>query len=72
MSQLLNKKVVAQKRHTTPDERAQILLSLQNGYTTREIAKARKIAPSTVSCIRKRWLENHSLKTWQGQVDHLL
>src|SRR5215216_1071098 len=62
MSQLLNKQVAAKKRHTTPNERAQILLSLQNGYTTREVAKAQKIAPSTVSRIRKRWLETHSLE----------
>lgn len=62
MTQLLNKQVVAQKRHTSPAERAQILLSLQNGYTTREIAKSQKITPSTVSRIRKRWLENHSLE----------
>ena len=61
MSQLLNKQVAAKKRHTTPNERAQILLSLQNGYTTREVAKAQKIAPSSVSRIRKRWLETHSL-----------
>ena len=62
MSQLLNKQVAAKKRHTTPNERAQILLSLQNGYTTREVAKAQKIAPSTVSRIRKRWLDTHSLE----------
>src|SRR3954469_3636720 len=62
MSQLLNKRVAAKKRHTTPNERAQILLSLQNGHTTREVAKAQKIAPSTVSRIKKRWLETNSLE----------
>ena len=62
MSQLLNNRVAIHKCHTTPNKRTQIFLSLQNGYTTREVAKAQKIAPSTVSRIRKRWLENHTLE----------
>src|SRR6185436_18550236 len=62
MLQLLSKQVTTQKCHTTPKERIQILLSLQKGYTTREISRARHINPSTVSRIKKRWLENHSVE----------
>ena len=62
MLHLFNEQTVAQKHHTTPDERARILLSLRDGYTTREVAKAQNIAPSTVSRIRKRWLENRTLE----------
>ncbi|CAJ0922300.1 14878_t:CDS:2 [Entrophospora sp. SA101] len=50
------------KPHTTLEERVQILLSLQNGHTTRQIAKSTNISPSTVSRINKRWCEQHSLK----------
>ena len=62
MLQLYSKKAETKKPHITPEERVQILLSLQNGYTTRQIAKAKNISPSTVSCINKRWHEQHSLK----------
>ena len=58
----LSKKAKTKKPHTTPEERVQILLSLQNGHTTRQIAKSTNISPSTVSCINKRWREQHSLK----------
>ncbi|CAJ0838371.1 8859_t:CDS:2 [Entrophospora sp. SA101] len=45
--QLFSKKAKTKKPHTTPEERVQILLSLQNGHTTRQIAK---------------WCEQHSLE----------
>ncbi|CAJ0836558.1 2272_t:CDS:1, partial [Entrophospora sp. SA101] len=60
--QLFSKKAKTKKPHTTPKERVQILLSLQNGHTTRQIAKSTNISPSTVSRINKRWREKHSLK----------
>src|SRR6185369_3998392 len=62
MLQLFSKKSKTKKPRTTPKERAQILLSLQNGHTTRQIVKSTNISPSTVSCINKRWHEQHSLK----------
>lgn len=62
MLQLFNQQTKTQRRHTTPEERAQILLALQDGYTTRQIAKSKNISPSTVSRINKRWCEQRSLE----------
>ncbi|CAJ0887655.1 7598_t:CDS:1, partial [Entrophospora sp. SA101] len=56
------KKAKTKKPHTTLEERVQILLSLQNGHITRQIAKSTNISPSTVSHINKRLREQHSLK----------
>ncbi|CAJ0847337.1 3523_t:CDS:2 [Entrophospora sp. SA101] len=60
--QLFSKKAKTKKPHTTLEERVQILLSLQNGHITRQIAKSTNISPSTVSHINKRLREQHSLK----------
>jgi len=62
MSQLLYHKASVRRRHTTQEKRAQVLLSLQKGCTIRAVAKSQNIDPSTVSRIKKRWLENHSLE----------
>jgi transposase len=62
MLQLFSKKTKTKKPHTTPEERAEILLSLQNGRTTRQVAKSKNISPSTVSRISKKWREQRSLK----------
>ena len=59
--QLFNNKKQTSKHHTTLEERAEIIVSLQNGYTTREIARTRKISPSTVSRINKKWREQRIL-----------
>ena len=49
------------KPRTTPAKRAQVLLSLQKGYTTRAVGRAHNISFSTVSRIKKRWSTNRSL-----------
>ncbi|CAG8579225.1 9792_t:CDS:2 [Diversispora eburnea] len=62
MLQLLDKQVTTKKHYTTLKERVQIVHLLQKRYTTREISKMQHINPSTVSRIKKRWLENHSVE----------
>ena len=62
MLELIDNQIGKKKNHTTPTQRAQILLLLQKGYTTRAIGRTRHIASSTVSRIKKRWLENRTLE----------
>ena len=50
------------KPRTTPAKRAQVLLSLQKGYTTRAVGRAHNISFSTVSRIKQRWSTNRSLE----------
>jgi transposase len=62
MLQLYNIQEKTRKRRTTPEERARILLSLQKGHSTREIARVQRINASTVSRIKQRWLQKSSLE----------
>ena len=58
----MTEKLTGQKQQLTPKERAEILLSLKNGYTTRQIARTHKVSASTVSRTRKRWQEHRILE----------
>jgi transposase len=62
MLELLTNQKKKKKNRTTSAKRAQILLSLQKGYTTRAVGRAHYVNCSTVSRIRKKWLTNHTLE----------
>ncbi|CAJ0745732.1 2852_t:CDS:2 [Entrophospora sp. SA101] len=69
--QLFSKKAKTKKPHTTPEERVQILLSLQNGHTTRQIAKSTNISPQQfLVLIKDEGKENISISS--PTIRHIL